>query len=168
MSQKPSKKHGRYCCIAIGPVGGRAYRLHALSGVTAYAILLSMIDLYSTKPDFEAEITILTTEQGGRTNPPHNYIRWDFGYAEDNPLEPERNLSATIYMIYPNFLDEDGVPIPKGIPLIGTYKARMHIVVREMLEYHRSRLSVGTKFNCHEGRRIVARGTVKRLCAVSL
>ena len=126
-----------------------------------------MIDLYSTDPDFEAEITILTAEQGGRTNPPHNYIRWDFGYAEDNPLEPTRNLSAKIYMIWPNFLGESGTPIPKGIPLSGTYQVRMHILVKEMLEYHRGRLSVGAKFNCHEGSRIVARGTVTRLCAVS-
>lgn len=126
-----------------------------------------MSDFYSTEPDFEAEITIPTVEHSGRTNPPQNFIRWDFGYAEDNPLEPEHNLSATIYMIYPNFLDEDGTPIPKGIPLRGTYKARMHIVVKEMKEFHRSRLSVGVKFNCHEGSRIVARGVVTKLCAIS-
>ncbi len=84
-----------------------------------------MIDLYSTEPDFEAEITILTAEQGGRTNPPHNYIRWDFGYAEDNPPEPKRSLSANIYMIYPNFLDESGTPVQQGIPLSGTYQGVM-------------------------------------------
>ncbi|EAQ44817.1 hypothetical protein MED193_21946 [Roseobacter sp. MED193] len=131
------------------------------------AILVSMIDLYSAEPDFEAEITILRVEEGGRTVPPHNYIRWDFGYAEDNPLEPRRNLSANIYMIYPNFLNEDGVPIPKGVPLNGTYNAYMHILVRDMVDYHQSRLSVGTNFNCHEGSRIVARGTVTKLRAIS-
>ncbi len=130
-------------------------------------IFACMIDFYSTEPDFEAEITILSTDQGGRINPPHNYIRWDFGYAEDNPLEPDRNFSGTIYMIYPCFLDADGAPIAKGIPLIGTYKAHMRIVVKEMVEYHQSRLSVGTQFNCHEGSRIVARGTVSRLQAIS-
>lgn len=126
-----------------------------------------MTNLYATEPDFEAEITILTAEQGGRVNPPHNYIRWDFGYVEDNPLETKRNLPANIYMIYPNFLDEGGIPVPKGMPLDGTYKARMHILNKEMVEYHRGRLTVGTNFNCHEGSKIVARGTVTRLCAVS-
>ncbi len=126
-----------------------------------------MTDLYSTEPDFEAEITILTAEQGGRRTPPHNYIRWDLGYAEDNPPESKGNAPAIIYMICPNFLDEDGAPIPKGSPLRGTDRARMHIVVREMVEYHRSRLSVGTKFNCHEGSRVVARGTVTKLPATS-
>ncbi|MCR9086525.1 MAG: hypothetical protein NXH97_07275 [Rhodobacteraceae bacterium] len=126
-----------------------------------------MTDLYLTEPDFEVEITILTEEQRGRKTPPHNYIRWDFGYAEDNPHEPERNLDAEIYMIWPNFLDDDGTPIEKGIPLIGTYKARMHILVKEKLDYHRKRISVGLKFNCHEGARIVARGVVTKLRAIS-
>ena len=126
-----------------------------------------MTDIYSTEPDFEAEITILTEEQTGRKTPPHNYIRWDFGYAEDNPLEPERNLDAEIYMIWPNFLDDDGAPIHKGIPLSGTYKARMHILVKEMMCYHRKRISAGVKFNCYEGARIVARGVVTKLRAIS-
>jgi hypothetical protein len=155
------------CTRSECQLGAQSYRLPALSGSTRNAILVSMFDLYSSEPDFEAEITILTKEQGGRTNPPHNYIRWDFGYAEDNPLEPKRSLSANIYMIYPNFLDKNGAPIPKGIPLSGTFQARMHILVKDMVEYHRKRLSVGTKFNCHEGSRIVARGTVTSLCAAS-
>ena len=127
-----------------------------------------MTDIYSTEADFEAEITILTSEQGGRMNPPYNYIRWDFGYAEDNPDEPKRNLSAEIYMIYPNFLDPNGLSIPSGISLEGTLRARMHILVREMVEYHRRRILVGTKFNCHEGSKIVARGVVTKLLAISV
>ncbi|WP_283967502.1 hypothetical protein [Tritonibacter sp. AK171] len=126
-----------------------------------------MTDLYLTEPDFEAEITILTEEQRGRQAPPHNYIRWDFGYAEDNPLEPERNLDAEIYMIWPNFLDTEGTPIQKGIPLVGTYKAWMHILAREMVCYHRKRISAGLKFNCYEGGQIVARGVVTELRAIS-
>ncbi|MEO1549522.1 MAG: hypothetical protein AAFR93_03715 [Pseudomonadota bacterium] len=119
-----------------------------------------MIDLYSTEPEFEAEITILTSDQGGRNKPPHNYIRWDFGYAEDK-------LSETIHAIWPNFLDDCGSPIPKGIPLHGTLVARMHIVFRDVVDFHRSRIRVGTKFNCHEGSRVVAKGTVTRVLALS-
>jgi len=66
-----------------------------------------------------------------------------------------------------NLLDDDGTPIEKGIPLNGTYNARMHILVKEMLDHHRKRVSVGLKFNCHEGARVVARGEVTRLRAIS-
>jgi len=148
-------------------LGAQTHISQSLSASVKNATLVSMIEFYSTEPDFEAEIAIPTVQQSGRTHPPQNFIRWDFGYAEDNPLEPYRNLSATIYMIYPNFLDEHGTPIPIGIPLSGTYKVRMHIVVKEVKEYHRSRLSVGVKFNCHEGSRIVARGVVTKLRAIS-
>ncbi|MEX0320185.1 MAG: hypothetical protein AB3N21_19690 [Ruegeria sp.] len=117
------------------------------------------IELYSEPADFEAEIAILSSDQGGRNLPVHNFIRWDFGYAEDaSPKE--------IYMIYPKFLDKDGLPIPEGISLDGTLMARMHIVVRETTDYHRARISVGTRFNCHEGGRVVARGIVTKLLAL--
>ena len=126
-----------------------------------------MVDLYATDADFEAEVRILTRAEGGRRLPPQNYIRWDFGYAEDNPDEPTRHLSAMIYMIYPNFLDESGLPIPRGIPLVGTLAARMHILDRRTVGYHKGRIKIGIKFNCHEGTRIVARGEVTKLLAIS-
>jgi hypothetical protein len=119
-----------------------------------------MKDIYSTEADFEAEITILTLEQGGRIQPPFNYIRWDLGYADRDHDDP-------IYMIWPNFLDAHGSPIPKGIPIEGTLIARMHILVKEMMDFHKQRLFVGTNFNCHEGRRVVARGKVTKLLAIS-
>lgn len=129
--------------------------------------MVSMSNLYTTEPDFEAEITILTAEQGGRSVPPRNYIRWDFGYAEDSLLGFRCNHSMNIYGIHPNFLDDNGKPNPQDIPLVGTFLVRMHIVVKDMVEYHRKRLSVGTKVNCHGGARIVAKGTVTRLRACS-
>jgi len=110
-------------------------------------------------PDFEARITILTADQGGRQQPPHNYIRWDLGYA--NAEDPN-----ALYMIWPVFLDEQGQPIAKGIPLVGTYTAHMHIVVQEMLPFHKTQIAVGTRFNCHEGSHVVATGEVTRLLAL--
>jgi hypothetical protein len=118
-----------------------------------------MTDIYSTEADFEAEITLLTPEQGGRNLPPHNYIRWDLGYTDRKPDDP-------IYMIWPNFLDDRGFPIPKGVPIEGRMIARMHILVKEMVGFHRQRLLVGTEFNCHEGRRVVAKGIVTKLLAL--
>ncbi|MEP1585223.1 MAG: hypothetical protein ABJR46_14775 [Tateyamaria sp.] len=119
-----------------------------------------MTDIYSTEADFEAEITILTSEQGGRNQPPCNYIRWDLGYADRDHDDP-------IYMIWPNFLDAHGSPMSKDIPIEGTSIARMHILVKDMLDFHKQRLLVGTKFNCHEGCRVVARGKVTKLLAIS-
>jgi hypothetical protein len=118
-----------------------------------------MTDIYSTEADFEAEITILTPEQDGRNYPPHNYIRWDLGYTDRKPDDP-------IYMIWPVFLDGRGSPIPKGVPIEGVLVARMHILVKETLSFHRLRLLVGTEFNCHEGPRVVARGKVTKLLAL--
>jgi len=54
---------------------------------SGHETLAYMTDLYLTESHFEAEIPILTEEQRGRKTPPYNYIRWDFGYAEDNPLQ---------------------------------------------------------------------------------
>jgi len=113
---------------------------------------------FPDEADFEAEITILTCEQGGRRTPAFNGIRWDFRYIEDD-------LSEGLYMIHPTFLDQSGNPIPKIQPLSGTLPARMLIIVREMVDYHRQRISVGTEFYCHEGRQVVATGTVTKLLA---
>ena len=109
-----------------------------------------------TAPDFKARITILTEEEGGRRSPPHNFIRWDFGYLEDPP-------GSDIYMIWPLFVDENEPPLPTGVPISGTQLATMKIVAPQMQAYHRARLYVGMPFHCHEGARIVARGVVTDL-----
>ncbi|MEM9717011.1 MAG: hypothetical protein AAF826_10895 [Pseudomonadota bacterium] len=118
-----------------------------------------MTDIYSRVPHFEAEVKILTPEEGGRNLPPYNYIRWDFGYADKSSTDP-------IYMIYPNFLGGDGQPIAKGVPLHGIFTTRMHIVADCSVIFHKSRISIGTEFNCHEGRHVVATGVVTRLLAL--
>jgi hypothetical protein len=111
--------------------------------------------------DFEAVISILTAEQGGRTNPPHNGIRWDFAYPEDQPSDP-------IYMIHPFFLDDTGTLFSDGRGLVGTMKAAMFIVIEEMVEYHRGRIFVGMQFQCREGHKIVALGTVTKLIRLGI
>ena len=118
-----------------------------------------MFKLYSREADFQAEITILTAEQGGRRTPPFNGIRWDFRYPEDD-------LSEGVYMIHPYFLDGNKNPIPKGQPLSGTIDALMFILFEEMVDFHRERISIGTEFCCVEGSRTVATGTVSKLMAL--
>lgn len=106
--------------------------------------------------DFEAEIAILTADQGGRTLPPLNGIRWDFAYPEDPPSFP-------IYMIHPFFIDDTGRVIPAEQKLFGTLKAIMFIIAEQAVEYHRKRIFVGMPFECREGHKIVALGTVTKL-----
>jgi hypothetical protein len=106
--------------------------------------------------NFTAEISIYTNEQSGRTNLPYNKIRWDFRYGTDD-------ISQGIYMIWPYFLDENGIPISDGVPLVGTYEAKMYIVALEMCNYHYKRLSVGTEFFCHEGAAVMAKGVVQSI-----
>lgn len=114
------------------------------------------LDLYRQPADFEADIRILNQAEGGRKTPPFNHIRWDFCYADDDP-------SDGIHMIWPLFVDANGDAIAQDIPLKGKQRARMYIVDRSRVSYHADRLSAGTHFNCHEGKRVVAVGIVTRI-----
>ena len=109
--------------------------------------------------DFEAVIRIYSTAEGGRQAPVFNGIRWDFAYAEQQP-------PGTLYMIWPEFLDDASDSRPGDVPLaVGVeLPARMMILVDEMREeVHRSRIAPGVRFYCHEGPRRVAEGVVTRV-----
>ena len=117
-----------------------------------------MVSLYDGPDDFEAEITILTTAEGGRTTPPNNYIRWDFLYAEEAVEDGIR------YGIYPEFLDAIGRPLTGSLALGGRDTARMYIVSdAHRQEVHHARIALDTIFFMMEGRRKVARGQVTKL-----
>jgi hypothetical protein len=114
--------------------------------------------LYPTD-DFEANIRIYSTAEGGRRSPAFNGVRWDFAYAESQPAD-------ALYMIWPDFIDADGksrsdrAPLPAG----ETLSARMMIVVEAMREQvHRGRIAPGVRFYCHEGGKRVAEGVVTRV-----
>jgi len=110
--------------------------------------------LYEHQEDFEASITIFTEDEGGRTMPPRNGIRWDFVYAENNPPNQA-------YMIWPEFIDENNDAISENVLLHGTLNARMHIVNQEMKnKVHFPRIKPGTEFFCVEGPQKVAKGVV--------
>jgi hypothetical protein len=108
--------------------------------------------------DFEADISPLGPET--RKTHPFNGIRWDFCYADD--LDDD-GRPRQISMIWPEFVDETGASILGGVPIEGRLHARMHIFVREAVELHRQRLTIGTKFYCAEGSRKVAEGIVTSL-----
>jgi hypothetical protein len=116
--------------------------------------------LYDVEEDFEARITILTEEEGGRKTPPVNGIRWDFLYAQDDPADG-------IYMIWPDFFGDDGSSFSTDTRLEGTLHARMHIARKEgIAAWHQNRLLEDTEFYCVEGSTKVAKGVVTKLTGI--
>ena len=99
--------------------------------------------------DFRVEYRFYSPSEGGRTAAPHQHTRWDFIYAEDDPIRDG------MYMIWPEFLDPSGLVLPEGIvPLSGL--ADMFVLSPEFREYHAHRLVVGSIGNFMEGARRVA------------
>ncbi len=113
-----------------------------------------------SKGDFLAHIDIhpCGPEADKRNAPPFNGIRWDLVYLED--FEKYAPQTPPYNMVWPEFLDQSGVFIPSGIPLIGSYDAKMHVVVRDRVEYHMDRIKIGTKFYCMEGALKAATGMI--------
>jgi hypothetical protein len=106
--------------------------------------------------DFQARIRIFTADEGGRSKPPHNGVRWDFMYEEESDL----------YVIWPDFFDEDGnsFSTEKPLPINESIMARMYIVNPEMrVKIHRARIREGIRFYCMEGSIRVAEGIVWKL-----
>jgi translation elongation factor EF-Tu-like GTPase len=113
----------------------------------------------AVRDDFEAVIFVLRSDEGGRKIPARNGLRWDFTYAEEASSE-------NLYMIWPDFVDENGVSLQKDMDLpVGVgLRARMTVVVDEMRErLHRAKIKVGTRFYCCEGSRRVAEGQVTKI-----
>lgn len=123
-----------------------------------------MTRLHRTRDDFEAEIRIFRNNEGGRRLPPFNGIRWDFAYAGDDIQE------TGLFMIHPDFMDDDGDSFPTDRPLQVdcTLRARMIVVSDEMREkVHRKRIAEGVRFYCHEGSRRVAEGIVTKITGLN-
>lgn len=109
---------------------------------------------------FEADINILPLGPKTRKTHAFNGIRWDFCLVKD--LD-EQGKPREISMVWPEFVDDLGNAIPANVPLQGRLHALMHILVPEMVEKHRQRLQVGSRFVCTEGARPVAEGVVTSL-----
>lgn len=110
--------------------------------------------LYDRQHEFEAEIMILRADEGGRSSPAFNGIRWDLLYTEDSPED------GRIWMVWPEFVDEAGDALPGHLPLVGRLRARMHVVNADAIAVHRKRIKVGTEFYCVEVPHRVARGRI--------
>jgi hypothetical protein len=117
-----------------------------------------MIRLYKFD-DFEAVIKILPLSKSGRETAPFNGIRWDLCYEGDKPEDG-------IWMIWPDFFDntQNSLPIDKQLPIDVELHARMVILNDEGREkIHRSKITIGKEFYCHEGYKRVAFGRITKI-----
>jgi translation elongation factor EF-Tu-like GTPase len=118
-----------------------------------------MARIHKIADDFEAEIRIFTTAEGGRVSPPVNGVRWDFAYEDNQP-------EGTLYAIYPDFFggNGDSMPTTEPLPIGVELNARMVVLSEEMRQnVHRKRIREGVRFYCHEGLKRVAVGKVTRI-----
>lgn len=109
-------------------------------------------------PDFEVRYLFLTLEQDGRrTGPPFQHYRCDWSYEGDD-------ISKGIYMIWPEFLAEDGSVLPDGVAVPTSGIATMWILSHDLrLDVHRARIREGVKGCFMEGARRVAEAVVTRV-----
>ena len=108
------------------------------------------------KPDFLVEYQIIPPEEGGPTRIPFQGCRTDLHY------EGEDLQKDGVYIIHPEFLNEDGSVILDDnveIPLTG--RAYMWIAFFEkMWNYHRQRATPGRRCWFMYGKMKVAHATV--------
>jgi len=110
--------------------------------------------------DFEVRYRFLTPGEGGRSSPPRQHIRFDFLYEGDDPQRDG------VFMIWPEFIDDEGHPRPDGeVPVEGL--AHMFILVPEMRPKHQRRISVGARGFMVEGPKRVAECQVTRVLGLA-
>ncbi len=88
--------------------------------------------------DFVIKYRYFTPEEGGRQSLPYQHIRNDFWYEH-----PEHKPNH-IFMIYPEFQNEQGESIKEGL-VLREGVAKMWIAMPEMFEYHKTKIEVGQK-----------------------
>ena len=105
------------------------------------------------EPDFEIEYSWVSEVQR-----PFQHMRSDFRY-------PETFNDEGIWMIWPEFIDNDGNVILNFETLPESGRATMWILVREekYLKMHRERLKVGLVGELVVGSRVLARAKVTKI-----
>ena len=109
--------------------------------------------------DFEVKYRFFSASEGGRkTGTPFQGYRSDWAYEGDDIKE------TGIYMIHPEFLDENGNVLDKDVQVSVEGIARMGILIEEMKDIiHRKRIEVGVKGYFMEGGRRVAEAEVIKI-----
>jgi uncharacterized protein (DUF433 family) len=100
------------------------------------------IEVFGREADFQVTYRLFTAEEGGRRTPAHQGIRWDSRY--DEATRPQS------WMVYPEFIDPDGFPIPNG-PFAPVGRANMFALNPNWLSSNRQFISLGTRGYFMEG-----------------
>ncbi|MGV3559675.1 hypothetical protein [Larkinella arboricola] len=105
-------------------------------------------ELLGYPPDFEVTYRLFTEEEGGRQTPAFQGIRWNFLYEE---------FSTETFMIWPEFLDKNGVILSEELEPICPYGIAIMWIVSPDLRrtIHQQRIKVGTRGYFMEGSRKV-------------
>jgi len=124
------------------------------------------MNLENIRNDFEVKYRFLTEAEGGRrTGTPYQGYRCDWIYDADETAPSDK---LQVWMIWPIFVNEDGIPLRNGTQVPAEGDARMLIVDDQLREsVHRQRLAVGVKGFLVEGSKRVAEATVTKLVALS-
>jgi hypothetical protein len=102
-------------------------------------------------PDFKVKYCFLSKENGGRTTPPSQGYRSDFWYEHPDHLKKQ------LFMIWPEFENENGEIIFQSDILVPNEGiARMWIVNSQWRAYHKEKIKIGLKGFFMEGQRKVA------------
>jgi hypothetical protein len=107
-------------------------------------------ELWGHMEDFIVKYKFYSPEEGGRKTVPHQGIRSDFWY------ECNDHDTDSLYMIYPQFQDINGIMIPSGV-VEKEGIAKMWILSEELRPYHQKRIKLGTVGYFMEGSRRTAR-----------
>lgn len=101
-------------------------------------------------PDFEVVVSFLSPKESGRNTPPHQGYRPEMVFGDD----------PHVWMISPEFLQEDGSSYPRGAPIPQSVRANMYVISPQVRSLLRPILSVGQKVRMVEGAHPVATGKV--------
>ena len=109
--------------------------------------------------DFEVRYRFYSSNEGGRrTGTPFQHYRCDWAYDGDDIVK------NGIYMIWPEFLAEDGTIFPSEMPVPVVGNATMWILNPQLrAEIHCARIKVGIRGFFMEGNHRVAEAIVTRI-----
>ncbi|MFD2721728.1 hypothetical protein ACFST9_23635 [Hymenobacter monticola] len=93
--------------------------------------------------------SLFSAEEGGRTTPHFQQIRWDFSYADEEIIM--RNL---LFMIWPEFITPSGEMLPEGESMPRHGLADMLIINPDSRSFHCQHIKRGLRGYLHEGHRI--------------
>jgi len=108
--------------------------------------------------DFKVSYRFYTKQEGGKDFLPFQGYRSDFWY------EDTEHSTSQVFMIWPEFEDDNGnIIMDTNQPIKSQGIAKMWILMPPMRSYHKQKIKVGLKGYFMEGSRRVAECTIIQL-----